>query len=89
MKGKAKISINFYKHCTFTDDKAQVGSGYLRQCESLLIAQKKIEILMAAHNSINPNFPYTNCELDGSYGAVQQDGNQYVNRPTTVIRNSN
>jgi hypothetical protein len=44
----------------------------------MLIAQKRIEILMAAHNSTNPNFPYTNCELDGSYGAVQQDGNLYV-----------
>ncbi|XP_033607915.1 uncharacterized protein LOC111865888 isoform X1 [Cryptotermes secundus] len=57
-------------------DKLNVGSAYLRQCESLLIAQKKIEIEMAAHNSRNPNFPYVNCELDGSYGAVQQDGNQ-------------
>jgi hypothetical protein len=44
----------------------------------MLIAQKRIEMLMAAHNSTNPNFPYTNCEFDGSYGAVQQDGNQYV-----------
>ncbi|XP_021934500.1 uncharacterized protein LOC110837046 [Zootermopsis nevadensis] len=58
-------------------DKELTGSGYLRQCESLLFAQKKIEIEMAAHNSINPNFPHTNCELDGSYGAVQQDGNQF------------
>jgi hypothetical protein len=62
----------------FIDENANLGSGYLRQCESMLIAQKRIEILMADHNSMNPNFPYTNCELDGSYGAVQQDGNQYV-----------
>jgi hypothetical protein len=54
----------------------------------LLIAQKRIEIEMAAHNSINPNFPYTNCELDGSYGAVQQDGNQYVNQLITGIKKS-
>ncbi|GFG37486.1 hypothetical protein Cfor_09549 [Coptotermes formosanus] len=57
-------------------ENANIGSGYLRKCESLLIAQKRIEILMAAHGSINPNFPYTNCELDGSYGAVQMEGNQ-------------
>jgi len=57
-------------------ENASLGSGYLRQCESMLIAQKRIEILMAAHSSTNPNFPYTNCEFDGSYGALQQDGNQ-------------
>lgn len=56
-------------------ENASLGSGYLRQCESLLIAQKRIEIVMAAHNSTNPNFPYINCELDGSYGAVKQEGN--------------
>jgi len=42
----------------------------------MLIAQKRIEILMKAHNSTNPNFPYTNCEFDGSYGALQLDENQ-------------
>jgi hypothetical protein len=62
------------------DENASLGSGYLRQCESLLIAQKRIEIVMAAHNSTNPNFPYINCELDGSYGAVKQEGNLYVNQ---------
>jgi hypothetical protein len=44
----------------------------------MLTAQKRIEILMAAHNSINPYLPYTNCELDGSYGAVQQVQNLLV-----------
>jgi len=56
-------------------ENANLGSGYLRQCESMLIAQKRIEILMAAHNSSNPDFTYTNCEPDGSYGARQRDGN--------------
>jgi hypothetical protein len=70
--------LPFTRITTVTDDKVNVGSGYLRQCESLLIAQKRIEIEMAAHNSKNPNFPYANCDLDGSYGAVQQIGNQYV-----------
>jgi hypothetical protein len=71
--------LPFTRITAVTDDKVNVGSGYLRQCESLLTAQKKIEIEMEAHNSINPNFPYVNCDLDGSYGAVQQNGNQYVN----------
>lgn len=31
---------------------------------------------MEAHGSIDPNFPYTNCEPDGSYGAVQLRENQ-------------
>jgi hypothetical protein len=71
--------FNMFIITAVTDENANIGSGYLRKCESLLIAQKRIEILMAAHGSINPNFPYTNCELDGSYGAVQMEGNQYVN----------
>jgi hypothetical protein len=62
----------------FIDENADLGSGYLRQCESMLIALKRIEILMAAHGSKNLTLPYTNCELDGSYGAVQQEGTQYV-----------
>jgi hypothetical protein len=44
----------------------------------MLIAQKKIQIVMEAHGSTNPNFPYTNCDPDGSYAVVQQRGNQYV-----------
>jgi hypothetical protein len=74
-----ETAFNIFIINAFIDENANLGSRYLRQCESLLIAQKRIEIVMAAHNSINPNFPYTNCELDGSYGAVQQEGNQYVN----------
>jgi hypothetical protein len=77
--GLSLQELSFTRITTVTDDKTNVGSGYLRQCESLLIAQKKIEIEMAAHNSRNPNFPFVNCDLDGSYGAVQQAGNQYVN----------
>jgi hypothetical protein len=73
------LDLPFTRITTVADDKVNVGSGYLRQCESLLNAQKKIEIEMEAHNSRNPNFPYINCDLDGSYGAVQQNGNQYVN----------
>jgi len=72
------FTIYIYKINAFIDDSASLGSGYLRQCESMLIAVKRIEILMEAHNSINPNLPYANCEPDGSYGAVQQVGNQYV-----------
>jgi len=72
------IYIYIYTINAFIDDSASLGSGYLRQCESMLTAQKRIEILMAAHNSINPYLPYTNCELDGSYGAVQQVQNLYV-----------
>jgi hypothetical protein len=77
--GSSLQELSFTRIITVTDDKVNVGSGYLRQCESLLFAQKRIEIEMAAHNSRNPNFPYVNCDLDGSYGAVQQEGNQYVN----------
>jgi hypothetical protein len=73
-----ETAFNIFIITALIDENANLGSGYLRQCESKLIAQKRIEMVMAAHNSINPNFPYTNCERDGSYGAVQQDGNQYV-----------
>jgi len=73
-----ETAFNIYLINAFIDDSESLGSGYLRQCESMLIAKKRIEILMEAHGSKNPNFPYANCELDGSYGAVQQKGNQYV-----------
>jgi len=72
------FNIYIYIINAFIDENANLGSRYLRQCESMLIAQKRIEILMAAHNSSNPDFPYTNCEPDGSYGAKQRDGNLYV-----------
>ncbi|XP_069703617.1 uncharacterized protein [Periplaneta americana] len=54
-----------------------VGSKYLRQCESQQVAQARVIREMAAHKANNPNFPYTNCDLDGSYGAVQQDTNTF------------
>ncbi|KAJ4439845.1 hypothetical protein ANN_07973 [Periplaneta americana] len=61
-----------------------VGSKYLRQCESQQVAQARVIREMAAHKANNPNFPYTNCDLDGSYGAVQQDTNTYVQMNTTA-----
>jgi hypothetical protein len=67
-----ETAFNIYIINAVIDENANLGSGYLPQCESMLIAQTRIETLMEAHNLTNPNFPYTNCEPDSSYGAVQQ-----------------
>ncbi|KAF4519115.1 hypothetical protein B566_EDAN010537 [Ephemera danica] len=56
----------------------EVGSQYLRQCDSSLSALTQLRIEMSSHGTLGDSFIARKCGLDGTYGEYQLEGaNRY------------
>ncbi|KAK7869858.1 hypothetical protein R5R35_006669 [Gryllus longicercus] len=57
-------------------DRAEaVGEGYRRRCDSQMEARARIMEVMEAHGTLAYGLPYYDCDLDGSFGPVQDADN--------------
>lgn len=57
------------------DDKITYGTQYLRRCESISFAERKILKIFKLHGTLDPSMKTTFCQYDGSFGPVIIDEN--------------
>lgn len=73
---KDSLSFLILKEEMYLSDNAtELGTEYLRQCESMAYAQNIVQEKLAMHGTLNVSIVKTKCDYDGSYGTYSIDNN--------------
>lgn len=60
------------------DDKVEMGSKYLRECESAAHAQMLLRQKLFKHGTTDVSFNNLQCDYDGSYGKYKIENGMFV-----------
>lgn len=60
---------------SFSDNETELGTEYLRQCESMAYTQSVLQQKLAMHGTLNVSIVKTQCDFDGSYGTYTINNN--------------
>lgn len=59
----------------FQDNSEELGTQYLRQCESIAYAQNVMRQKLAKHGTVSVSIANAQCDFDGSYGTYSISNN--------------